>query len=575
MAKYCAAKNANTNTKKRYSSNNNGNQNDDDSIHVAELAESYLEKVIPRYDTSSYNSVMLAWSNIGNRYGAERATLLLEKLERESASVASASVTTHTRGKVRGGSIGPNNVSYNTCIFAWTKSYSYGDEATYTATRAEEVLAKMEKRSERMTKKLAIASSPSFSYCRQPNVISYSSIIDCWSRSGSLKGAMKAQRLLDKMESLYLSGENKLLKPNIITYTSVLTAYARTNTVEGARRAQKLLGRVKDLYAESKDKDIKPNIVSYFAVIDGWARSNSTEAGMKAESILTELESSYREEGDRTMRPDVRVYARVIAAHVKSNNLESFKPAEKIVHRMERCSKTCNNNSALAKPNVVIYNTLINEYARRRQSRNALRILNQMDTYNSAQVEKDKVQADEHTLNGLLYALSTSNEKGKSRKALKILERLENSHINEAWDVKPSTRSYNFVINACANSFQGDDKEKCEAIEIAMNDYSKLVTSSYAELDRFTFISLLKACGKLLPAESERRQNCVMGIFHSCCDEGLVDDDILANFLLALPSHKLPDSILFCIDNSGKSEVTTASMLPDEWTFRAKKIIHS
>ena len=75
-----------------------------------------------------------------------------------------------------------------------------------------------------------------------------------------------------------------------------------------------------------------------------------------------------------------------------------------------------------------------------------------MDTHNSAQVEKDGVQADEHTLNRLLYTLSTSNEKGKSCKALKILEQLENSHIDEASDVKPSTRRYNFVINACANS---------------------------------------------------------------------------------------------------------------------------
>ena len=102
----------------------------------------------------------------------------------------------------------------------------------------------------------------------RPNVISYSSIIDCWSRSGSLDGAKRAQKLLDHMEYLHSSGENISVKPNVITYTSVLTAYARTNTIEGATRANELLNHMEDLYDETKDENVKPNVVSYFAVID-------------------------------------------------------------------------------------------------------------------------------------------------------------------------------------------------------------------------------------------------------------------------------------------------------------------
>ena len=146
---------------------------------------------------------------------------------------------------------GPNSTSYNTVLSAWVKSCSYGDDG-FAAKKAEEILRRMEQ-NERF----------------KPNVIAYSSIIDCWSRSrsGSLYGAKRAQKLLDHMEHLYLSGENKYVKPNVISYTSVLTTYTRTNTVEGANRAHDLLKDTKELQTENEN-GVKPNVVSYFAVID-------------------------------------------------------------------------------------------------------------------------------------------------------------------------------------------------------------------------------------------------------------------------------------------------------------------
>ena len=498
-------------------------------VQNAKLAESYLEKTT-QCDTASYNAVLLAWSKIGTRYAAERATSLLEKLESEGT---------------------PNNTSYNTVISAWVKSKNEG-ENRYAAEKAELILRKIEE-------------NPNV----QPNVIAYSSIIDCWSKSGSLDGAKRAQKLLDRMEDLYSTGENFSVRPNVITYTSVVSAYARTSTVEGAVNANDLLVRMKRLYNESKEEDVKPNVVTYFAVIDGWARSTSPHAGVCAEKLLLELENLYRE-GDKTMQPDVRIYARVIAAHVKCGQMVNFDSAEKIINRMELYAESGIESHATAKPNVVIYNTLISEYARKRYSKRALKVLNQMDRYNSAvKTESDKVPADENTLNGIIYALSTGTATGNARKALKILERLENSHVDESWDVKPSTRSYNMVINACANSFKGSEKERLEAFSIAMNVYAKLMTSHHASVDRFTFISLFKACGKLLPTKSELRRKHVMDIFMSCCNEGLVDDDIFANFLLAAKSFELPVSISSFLDNGNETKMN-ASLLPSEWTYKAK-----
>lgn len=511
----------------------------------AELAESFLKKVNP-FDTASYNAVILAWSNLGTRYGAERANKLLDQLELSFSTNCDDTVA--GEGKV---DIGSNEFTYNTIISAWVKSATLDGKYEYAAEQAELILRRGIDRCEKF----------------QANVVSYSSIIDCWSKSGSLNGSKRAQLLLQEMEEAYKSGKNPYVKPNVISYTSCLLAYARTNSVEGAKAANELFNTMKQQYLENKDRDYKVNMISYFGVIDGWARCNSKDAGQNALHLLNELETLYRE-GEKDLKPDVRVYARVIAALVKSGD---FNDAEKILKRMEQYANTGDEKFAFAKPNVVIYNTLINEYARRRQSKRAMNILNQMDRYDSSRkLEEDKVSADDHTLNGIIYALSMGNGKGKARKALKMLERLENSHINGSWDVKASTRSYNMVINACANSFKQDEKERAQAVDIALKVYSKLIASNHVDADRFTYISLLKVCGKLMQTNSKRRQKLVSEFFGSCCDEGLVCDDVLENYLLAASSSSIIPEIAELMKSPKQSKLRS-SMLPSEWTSRARQ----
>jgi len=179
----------------------------------------------------------------------------------------------------------------------------------------------------------------------------------------------------------------------------------------------------------------------------------------------------------------------------------------------------------LAKPNVVCYNTLIGSYGRRRRGLpiNAFNILNQTDQFNSRITdESDKVIADEHSLNSIIYALSRSDLKGKSQKAMKMLERLENSHIDGNRICKRSARSA-----TCSNTFKGTGKEKAQALAIALNVFQRLKTSQGLDTDKYTYISLLKTCGKLLPTPtSQKRRKLVEKVFREC-------NSILSNFLIA------------------------------------------
>jgi hypothetical protein len=196
-------------------------------------------------------------------------------------------------------------------------------------------------------------------------------------------------------------------------------------------------------------------------------------------------------------------------------------------------------------------------------SKKALAVLNQMDQYNSKITnDDDKVNPDEQCLSSIIYALSMSSMNGKARKALKILERLERSHVDGNWRARPSARTYNMVINCCSNTPRAKKEDVAEALTIAFDVYARLRSSSYAEVDRFSFISLLKTCGKLIPNSTVEKVGIIAGVFKDCCEEGLVDDDIMKNLIAAVPKESL-DSIL--------EKSMLLGDLPDVWTRNVKR----
>lgn len=509
---------------------------------AAEMAESLLPKVSKKFDTPTYNAIIAAWASTGTRKGAERATALLNELEE--------AIDSYENPEEIPNDYGPNSVSYFATISAWTKSTEAGNGA-YAAEKAEEILNHMK---DRLHSSLLPKEVKEKRF--QPNVIAYSSIIDCWSKSGSPSAAMRAKRLLKNMKE-------SNVQPNVYTYTSALTCYARCNTFDGAVEAIKLLEHMKSESKRTGDVSIRPTIVSYFAVIDAWARSDSEEAGDKAEALLNELEEIYRA-GDVTMKPDVRVYARVLAAYAKSSDVSNYKKAAFLLRKMEKYALTGNEKHALTKPNTVCYNTLISSCARRNDAIEAFNVLNKMDQYNTnVKEDKDKVIPDHHTLNSVIYSVSKSNIKNKAQKAMKILERLERSDGD--WMSQPSTKSYNLVIAACSHSFKASEKEKSQALKIALNVYARIQSSALVEPDRFTYISLLKTIGKLLHPKSKKRKTLVETIFAHSCQEGLVDDSILSNFIAAAP-RELSEALL------GKEIVQAPckEKLPNEWVQRAQ-----
>ena len=76
-----------------------------------------------------------------------------------------------------------------------------------------------------------------------PSAVSYNLVMDALaSTQGAVKNAQKVEKLLDKMETLYVSGKESI-KPNGLSYNIALNAWAKSGSPNSGEKAPLILKR--------------------------------------------------------------------------------------------------------------------------------------------------------------------------------------------------------------------------------------------------------------------------------------------------------------------------------------------
>ena len=110
----------------------------------------------------------------------------------------------------------------------------------------------------------------------EPNLVTYNSVINAWSKSGLPDAGEKAEALLQRMEELGL-------KPNTISFNAAISAWANSNDSSAGQRAELLLQKMWELY-EAGDVDVKPNTTSFNSVIAAWTKQREYFSGQQSGS---------------------------------------------------------------------------------------------------------------------------------------------------------------------------------------------------------------------------------------------------------------------------------------------------
>eukprot|EP00816_Leptocylindrus_hargravesii_P011642 CAMPEP_0196813218 /NCGR_PEP_ID=MMETSP1362-20130617/34767_1 /TAXON_ID=163516 /ORGANISM="Leptocylindrus danicus, Strain CCMP1856" /LENGTH=582 /DNA_ID=CAMNT_0042189305 /DNA_START=105 /DNA_END=1853 /DNA_ORIENTATION=- len=348
--------------------------NENDAPMQAEALLQFMEELYSRTqredlrpDTRSYTKVINAWSRSRQYADApERALAILQRMDYLYAqgntyvkpnaysftavidTFANAGMPTQAeewfeemeaRYEQYGDEdVKPNVRSFNAVINAWAKS-----QQPSAPQRAEALLS-------RMDQLYAMGNVDA-----KPNNVNFNTVIDAWSKSGLLGSAQRAEELLQKMEARYEAGDEDV-KPQTRSFNTVIDAWARSGNPE---RAEMLLRQMNELF-ENGNFDVQPNVRSFNSIINAWAKSKDNNAAQKAEEILEHMEHLCTQSGNRRLAPDTHSFSTVINAWARSNAVGKETKAYKILQDMNSMYANGNSN---ARPNVIIYNAVMNACA--------------------------------------------------------------------------------------------------------------------------------------------------------------------------------------------------------------------
>jgi len=209
----------------------------------------------------------------------------------------------------------------------------------------------------------------------RPTAVTVGTVLKGLSKSGSLHGAVEAEKLLRRMLELQNTEYWKdFLEVNTIHYTTVIQAYANAGDPEGALRL--LMEMLQESIMNGKD-EIRPNLRTFNAVLAAWSKSSSSSSTLDAYYYYEMAEELFRrmgqlhENGILKDPPDVMSYNSLLTSLAKCSTRQvtgrrlpssspSFDPVEKaetLVTDLLQQSSSHPNNPSL-KPTLVTFTTL-------------------------------------------------------------------------------------------------------------------------------------------------------------------------------------------------------------------------
>ncbi|KAL3806274.1 hypothetical protein ACHAXA_000872 [Cyclostephanos tholiformis] len=273
-------------------------------------------------DIFTFNIVMKALANCGERGAARKANLLLQRME-----------DSHARGNT---GLKPDLLSYNTVLDAFSKE---GD-----AKSAERLLEQMLDNDDGVIK---------------PDSHSYTSVLMAWSRNEDKSMAVsRAEDLFNDIEKRYASGES-YFRADTGVYNALIKCWAKSGERKALYRVNQILSLMEELGFQGGDSTVQPNSRTYCAVLDTLAKSKNYKAHSKSLEILERMHELYSK-GYNSVRPCVRAYSIVLSTIARSRRQSKALEAQELLHKME--AEYRGGNSA-CRPNVYSYNAVLNAAA--------------------------------------------------------------------------------------------------------------------------------------------------------------------------------------------------------------------
>jgi hypothetical protein len=259
-------------------------------------------------------------------------------------------------------------------VDAWAKS----GEGGAAATRAEAILQHMNN----MFQKSGHESL-------RPTTGIFNAVINAWARSREQLAPVRAEQILEWMDTLYHNG-NLDVQPDKYTFNTVIHAWAKQGGRDAAEKAQHLLHcmhrmttngnlnakpdtitvssrtRAKGLLSKANFIHSRSLLEQYNVVINAWAKSGGKGSATEAETLLAKMHD-FHKSGDLDIKPNVVTYGAVIDAHAKSGERGAAARADALLAEMIQLHQSDPVTHSDLRPNTYVFNTVINCWAKSKE----------------------------------------------------------------------------------------------------------------------------------------------------------------------------------------------------------------
>jgi pentatricopeptide repeat protein len=443
------------------------NSNHEDAPRRAEdlLHEMGKRGLVP--DERSYSSVLMTWARSKKDYAPDRAYAILKNIanlyERNATNVkpndfcCAAVITAYMNSgnakraeqtlleqceryeTTRDPDLLPNVVSFNSVINAWSKSGQ--PEATQ---KAEALIQRMQDLAKSWNETSLM-----------PETRSFNSVLIAWVHSKERDAPYRCEEVLQRMNSLYKHGYMQC-QPDVFSINTVLDCWAKSRIPEGPERAEAILRHTERLHLAS-NTSVQPDVTSYTTVMNAWARSGHPDAALRAQALFDEVLKKYLSGSGRDLKPDLTSFGTLIAAWGRTKSEYGAAKAQKVFNNMVALYKAGDKD---LQPTKIQYTALLDAWAKAGQPEMAENILRKF--------ERAAVKLHISCYNAVMNGWAKSRSPDAARRAQALFD--EAWQIYEAGDrndMKPNAITYAILISAWGRS---NSKDKAAEAQAVFND---------------------------------------------------------------------------------------------------------
>ncbi|GFH56503.1 hypothetical protein CTEN210_12979 [Chaetoceros tenuissimus] len=512
-----------------HASSSQRKQDANDALELLQnIEEKALKDSIFQPDINTYNQVFsILAKSIRVEYAKEATSILNKIVENVEYTLSDTSGNARTHSLVY-----PTTDTFNAVMNCWLKA-----DPKNARNKVEMLLDKM------------ITLHETYQHIPQvqtyPDKVTINTLISSYTKSHRKDAIPKAYSTLTSMDSKYG------IEASTTSFNIVLNAYAKSKRdLQGHKKAIKLLDKMEILHQQGS-LHVKPDSFSYSTVIDAIAARS--DSGKQAHGILDQMIAFHQHHsGDR---PDRVVYNSLINAYSAQGDEDSILCIEDLLQTMEESA------FENVKPNIITYNTILKAYANARTSctDKAEALLYRLEQSKN----KSTIQPDVISYTSVISAYARSDAADKATKAQEISKQMITLYREQKVEaVKPSIYTFNAVLNACAYTF--DQDEKIRALVVVVE--TLVAIQEFAKSDHTTYGTLLKAFVNLIPANDKRRRRVVKAVFKVCCTEGMVGNMVLRQLRFAAPADLYEELLGRSIDDEVK-----LSSLPSKWSRNVRE----